>query len=128
MTNENRYEKEMKIYCDGVKALKKERLYEQVLTDIVTTRDPTECVRLKKEAKKEKKWLMNTDYLALIKFKQLRIAKEERRKIPTSIDGRREAWKSLYSGWLDPVEPTKPVAKAKATSRNESTHDRVQLL
>ena len=60
-------------------------------------------------AKQKKKILLSRDYLALIKFKQLCVAKELRTPPPNKIAGRRYLWESKYKDMIDPLSPGKPM-------------------
>ena len=56
-----------------------------------------------RKAKREKKWLNNADFLALIKFKKLGTNKSK--SIPTRMDDRQHFWFTKYQYMPDPVDP-----------------------
>ena len=68
------------------------------------------------DAKQKKKLLLSSDYLALIKFKQLRVAEEVRVVPPTKINERKTLWETKYKGMLDPLMPKKPMNHSTAGS------------
>ena len=72
----------------------------------LTITNETEKKAVIKRLKKEKKWLLSSDYLALIQYKQL--AMEKYVKAPTKIDDRIAQWESLYRTRRDPSMPVKP--------------------
>ena len=55
-----------------------------------------------RKANKEKKWLNNADFLALIKFKKL--GTNEKKSTPTLRDDRQHLWFSKYQHIPDPVD------------------------
>jgi hypothetical protein len=56
--------------------------------------------------RKARRWLLNNDYAALIKYKQLSMKIQP--KIPLTLVGRRDAWDSIYSIMNEPSPPVKP--------------------
>ena len=56
--------------------------------------------------KKEEKWLLNSDYLALIQYKQL--AMEKYGRSPTELKYRILQWESMYRQRCDPSMSVKP--------------------
>jgi hypothetical protein len=56
--------------------------------------------------RKARRWLLNDDYAALIKYKQLSM--KIRPKIPLTLVGRRDAWDSIYFIMNEPSPPVKP--------------------
>ena len=57
-----------------------------------------------RKAKREKKWLNNTDFLALIKFKKLGM-NESNKPIPVRKDDREHLWFTKYQYVPDPADP-----------------------
>ena len=56
--------------------------------------------------KKEEKWLLNSDYLALIQYKQL--AMEKYGRPPTELGYRTLQWESMYRQHCNPSMHVKP--------------------
>jgi hypothetical protein len=56
--------------------------------------------------RKAKHWLLNNDYGALIKYKQLSM--KIRPKVPSALVGRHKVWDSTYYVMNEPSPPVKP--------------------
>jgi hypothetical protein len=85
-TQSNKYDVELKKYTVGIEAMEKSVFHYTAMKDEVyfTTNDK-EKLRVIKRLKKEKKWLLSSDYLALIQYKQLAM---EKYGPPTKLDDR----------------------------------------
>ena len=106
-SHSRRYDADLKKYLDGELLMKKTVLHYAAMKDeVYFLVDVNEKKAAIKRLKKEKKWLLSSDYLGLIQYKQL--AMEKYVKPPTKIDDRIAQWESLYRSRRDPTMPVKP--------------------
>ena len=64
--------------------------------------------------KRDKKWLLNDDYLALIWYKQLSLSKKP--SIPSTLAPRKHQWETVYDAMNHPSEPIRPANYVSAVS------------
>jgi len=103
------YIRDMKIYSNGKIALEKSVHHYAACAEggsLYGVPTGVDRNRIITTLRKAKHWLLNDDYGALIKYKQLSM--KIRPKIPSSLVGRREAWDGIYFIMNDPPQPVKP--------------------
>ena len=103
-----KYEKDLKIFRDGRTAIGKVLLFEDVTESIAEAPDIKTKAAITKKARKEKTWLLGSDYDKLIKYKQLGIDVSLREKIPSKGEDKKDEWHSKYESLPNPNEPPKP--------------------
>lgn len=103
-----KYNKDFKIYHEGLAALDKSLLFDGVMKEIAVAPDQKSRDAITKLARKQKKWLNGGDYKKLIKYKQLGIDASSRKKVPTLAQQRNDEWHTLYKSLPNSAEPTKP--------------------
>jgi hypothetical protein len=106
-TQSNKYDVELKKYNDGIEVMEKSVLHYTAMKDevyFITSEKEKKTVI--KRLKKEKKWLLSSDYLALIQYKQLGM--EKYGKAPTKLEDRISQWETVYRQRRDPSIPVKP--------------------
>ena len=103
------YNKEMKVYTEGMTAMRKLSVHKSVMKDLNKIIDDETRALMMNTAKQKQKLLLSRDYLALIKFKQLCVAEEDRIPPPNKIAERRTTWKEKYENMPDPLTPRKPL-------------------
>ena len=122
------YDKDMKIFRDGIHALTKLRNYEATVRSLSDITDKKEHLSVTREAKRSKKWMLNEDYTALIKYKKLGLNETLRKEaLPPTLAERKDEWYSKYEGMPEPEEPTKPTRyKANDSSVNSNIADDIE--
>jgi hypothetical protein len=103
------YIRDMKIYSNGKIALDKSVHHYAAFAEgglLYGVPIGTDRNRIVNARRKAKHWLLNDDYGALIKYKQLSM--KIRPKIPSTLVERREAWDSTYLIMNEPPPPVEP--------------------
>ena len=103
---EKKIERDTKIYEEGMAAKLKALEHKKIVQERLA---PGSCdlagrIMVIRKAKREKKWLNNTDFLALLKFKKLGM-KESNKPIPVRKDDREHLWFTKYQYIPDPADP-----------------------
>ena len=103
-----KYDVDVKRYNDGKSLLKKAELHSAaILQQLLGVTDEKEKKNIINCLKREKKWLLNDDYLSLIRYKQLSMA--EKPSIPCTLAPRKLQWETRYQAMNHPCEPIPPV-------------------
>ena len=104
----NKYDVDIQRYNEGLEMMKKEDLYQKALVqDLLGVTDDKKKKKIIKRLKKEKKWLLNDDYLCLIRFKQLCLT--DKPTIPTVLAVRKHLWSTQYRRMPNPLVPVIPL-------------------
>ena len=102
-----KYDVDIKRYNDGKSLLKNAELHSTaILQQLLGVTDEKEKKNIINRLKREKKWLLNDDYLSLIRYKQLSMA--EKPSIPSTLAPRKLQWETRYQAMNHPCEPIPP--------------------
>ena len=103
------FDKDVMVFNSGKTAMQKARFHYTavqeggVLYGITNDKDRHKIINI---LRKEKRWLLSSDYGCLIRYKQLGL--DVQSKIPTKIEQRRFLWDSTYFSMKEPSPPVKP--------------------
>ena len=104
----NKYDKEIKIYRKGVAAMRKVKLFDKLNEALNKIGSSSTRAKMLNDAKKEGKLMLTRDYLSLLKFKQLCVSEQENVLPPNKVADRRLAWEGKYKHMANPLTPPKP--------------------
>ena len=85
--------------------------------ELMGVTDEKERKNIINRLKREKKWLLNDDYLALIQYKQLSLS--EKHSIPSTLAPRKHQWETVYDAMNHPSEPIRPANYVSAVSAED---------
>ena len=124
-----KYDVDIKRYNDGKSLLKKAEMHNiAIVHELLGVTDEKERKNIINRLKRQKKWLLNDDYLALIRYKQLSMAVKP--AIATTLAPRTRQWETRYEAMVHPSVPIPPpnYVSAIADGGEEDVDDEVVSL
>ena len=120
----NRYDRDSRIYTDGITAMHKVEVFDELMKDLSKKVNPKMRKSFLNSARKEKKLMLTKDYLSLIKLKQLCLEEDQRVVVPNKIDARKLTWNIKYKTRANPLIPQ----KAMDYSRRRTSKDNAEVI